>query len=31
MHLQPAFRQTGLKLCLEGLRFLLATAVHQSI
>jgi hypothetical protein len=31
MHLQTAFRQAGLKLRLEGFRFLLATAVHQSI
>jgi len=31
MHLQMAFRQTCLKLRLEGFCFLLATAVHQSI
>ena len=31
MHLQTAFRQASLKLCLEGFRFLLATTVHQSI
>ena len=31
MHLQPALRQSGLKLGLEGLRFLLGPAVHQPI
>ena len=31
MHFQVAFRQAGLKLCLEGLRFLLVPAVYQSV
>src|SRR5215469_2625804 len=31
MHLQTASRQARLKFRLEGFRFLLATAVHQSI
>jgi hypothetical protein len=31
MHLQTAFRQARLKFRLEGLRLLLAPAVHQSI
>jgi hypothetical protein len=31
MHFEAAFRQTGLKLCLEGLRFLLVPTMDQSI
>ena len=31
MHLQAALRQASLKLCFESLRFLLVTAVHQSV
>jgi hypothetical protein len=31
MHFQVAFRQARLKLCLEGLRFLLVPAVYQSV
>jgi len=31
MHFQAAFRQARLKLCLEGLRFLLVPAVYQSV
>ena len=31
MHLQATLRQAGLKLHFESLRFLLVTAVHQSI
>jgi hypothetical protein len=31
MHLQTAFRQAGLKLPLEGFRFLPTSAVHQSV
>jgi hypothetical protein len=31
VHLQAAFRQAGLKLCLEGLCFLLVPAVNQPV
>jgi hypothetical protein len=31
MHLQTAFRQAGLKLHLEGFRFLPTAAVHQPV
>ena len=31
MHLQTAFRQAGLKLRLEGFRFLPTAAVHQPV
>jgi hypothetical protein len=31
MQLQPAFRQSRLKRSLDGFRFLLGPAVHQSV